>query len=114
MIYLKFQCIDHKKAKTIRVAAQRNQESRQREELQKEAVPLSRCQLPLIFWSNNLSKVEELRKLALEASSTEELEARHRSEIEARDLAATSHRMVIIVYTVRTHIDDYIILYNII
>lgn len=52
-----------KRAKTIRVAATRNQESKQREELQKE--------------------VEELRKLVLEASSTEELEARHKAEIEA-------------------------------
>lgn len=54
-----------KRAKTIRVAATRNQESKQREELQKE--------------------VEELRKLVLEASSTEELEARHKAEIEALD-----------------------------
>eukprot|EP00435_Cladocopium_sp_Y103_P070484 s608_g35.t1 len=52
-----------KRAKTIRVAATRNQESKQREELQKE--------------------VEELRKLVLEASSTEELETRHKAEIEA-------------------------------
>eukprot|EP00913_Durusdinium_trenchii_P025184 g23643.t1 len=52
-----------KRAKTIRVAATRNKESQQREELQRE--------------------VDELRKFAQEASSTEELEARHKSEIEA-------------------------------
>ena len=52
-----------KRAKTIRGAATRNEETKQRLELQRE--------------------VEELRKLSLEATSTEEMEARHRGEIEA-------------------------------